>query len=150
MKRDANAETYVEKLMDAILADDPTRVGMAIDVLTMKMHEPRALIPMRILLRSPVDAHRLVMAARGLGRLGNPEAIPDLIAILQNPEQPFVARTEAARALGQLDGPLARRALEQARSDPRPSVARAAEMALHEREGNHDVGEQHDAEDTAG
>jgi hypothetical protein len=127
---DAEPVTYTEKLLTAIFSPDPTRVGMAIDVLTERLHDQRALNPLLILLQSPVDAHRLVMAARGLGRLGNQAAVPVLIYLLQDTEKPFVARISAAQALGRLGGKMARDALQQAISDERPSVADAARRAL--------------------
>ena len=105
---------------------------MAIDVLTTWMHEPNAVVPLLHLLQSPTDAHRLVMAARGLGRLGDPAAIPALVKVLNNPELPFVARIASAQALGQLGGKVSRIALEQASHDPHLNVARAALEALGE------------------
>ncbi len=127
---DAEPITYSEKLLTTIFSPDPTRVGMAIDILTDWLHDQRALAPLLILLESPVDAHRLVMAARGLGHLGNPAAVPGLIDLLQDTQRPFVARAAAARALGQLGGDQARDALQQAVSDTRPSVGYAAREAV--------------------
>ena len=123
-------ETYTEKLLTTIFSSDPTRVGMAIDILTEWLHDQRALDPLLALLKSPVDAHRLVMAARGLGHLGNPTAVPSLIDLLQDAHRPFVARVAAAHTLGQLGGDSAREALQQSVYDIRPSVANAARQAL--------------------
>lgn len=123
-------DTYAEKLLCAILSSDPTRVGMAIDVLTKWMNEPRAVVPLIHLLQSRADAHRLVMAARGLGRLGDPAAVPVLVSVLLNVDLPFVARTSAAQALGAIGGEQARDGLEQAIDDPLQSVSRAARSAL--------------------
>src|SRR3990172_9481171 len=108
--------------MGAILSADPQRVGMAIDVLTKQLHEPRAIIPTAILAGSEVDAHRLVMAARGLGWLGDRAAVPVLTNLLLNPGKPYVARVAAAQSLGLLGGELARAALSRASNDARPSV----------------------------
>jgi hypothetical protein len=50
---------------------EPTRAGLAIDVLTGWLHEPRAIEPLCDLLdRSTTDATILKQAAVGLGRLG--------------------------------------------------------------------------------
>lgn len=132
----AEPETYDEKLLATILSPDPTRTGMAIDVLTEWLHDQRALTPLLILLQSPADAHRLVMAARGLGNLGNPAAIPALIDLLQDAQRPFVARIAAAQALSKLGGSPSREALERAATDSRPSVAEAALQALEHMEKN--------------
>jgi HEAT repeat protein len=94
--RDSKPETYTEKLLSTILSEDPTRVGMAIDVLTTWMREPKAIVPLLHLLQRPTDADRLVMAARGLGRLGDPDAIPALIKAMKNATLPFVARIASA------------------------------------------------------
>jgi HEAT repeat protein len=130
LTRNGKPETYTGKLLATILSNDPTRVGMAIDVLTTWMHEPKAVIPLLSLLQSPTDAHRLVMAARGLGRLGDNAAVPALIEVLKNAELPFVARIASAQALGELGGKDARQALEQASHDPQRNVARAAQETL--------------------
>jgi HEAT repeat protein len=105
---------------------------MAIDVLTKWLHEPRTITPLLLLLQGDVDAHRLVMAARGLGWLGNRAAIPALITLLLDQARPFVARVAAAQALGQFGGESAKFALQQATADERPSVAHAAILALKE------------------
>ncbi len=136
---DAEPETYTEKLLTTIFSPDPARVGMAIDVLTEWLHDQRALVPLLILLQSPVDAHRLVMAARGLSRLGNQEAVPTLIDLLQDPQRPFVARIAAAQSLGQLRGSPARFALQQALSDRLQNVAAAALRALKHMEENEGI-----------
>ena len=135
----ADPETYSEKLLATIFSPDPTRVGMAIDVLIEWLHDQRAVIPLLILLQSPVDAYRLVIAARGLGRLQNPVAVPRLIDLLHDAQSPFVARIAAAQALGRLGGGQALEALRQALSDPRPSVAKAASQALRQIENGNGV-----------
>jgi HEAT repeat protein len=103
---------------------------MAIDVLTKWLHEPRALVPLLWLAQSNADAHRLMMAARGLGWLGDRTAAPTLARLLRDPQQSFVVRVAAAQSLGLLGGALAKEALEKALADARPSVVRAAAEAL--------------------
>jgi hypothetical protein len=128
--RNSQAKKYVEKLLETILSPDPTRVGMAIDVLTKWLHEPRTIVPLVLLLEGDVDSHRFVMAARGLGWLGDRAAIPALRLLLFDPAKPFMARVAAAQALGQLGGQTAKLALQQATTDERSSVAQAAVQAL--------------------
>jgi hypothetical protein len=132
LRRMAPAETYVEKLLETVLSPEPTRVGLAVDVLTKWLHEPRALTPLLLLVGSEADAHRRVMAARGLGWLGDRSAAPALAALLQDPQQTFILRVAAAKSLGLLGGAFARETLEKALADARPSVARAAAEALEQ------------------
>jgi len=127
---DAEAKTYVEKLMTALFLRDPTRVGMAVDVLTSWLHEKRAVVPLIHLVQTTQDMECMWLAAKGLGRLGNPAAVPALIELLHDASRPYVARVAAAKSLGQLGGDEAIAALRRACHDPRPSVAQAAAQAL--------------------
>lgn len=127
---DSPAHSYAERLLETVLSSDTSRAGMAVDVLTKWMREPRALVPLTILLERPSDPYPLVLAARGLGRLRDTRAVPALARLLLDEAKPFVARVAAAEALGQIGGEAARRALEQALSSPRPSVAEASARAL--------------------
>ncbi len=127
---DAPAQTYVERLLETVLSPDTSRAGMAVDVLTKWLREPRVVVPLLILLEWLSDPYPLVLAARGLGRLRDPRAVPALASLLLDEARPFVARSAAAEALGQIGGQAARRALEQALSSPRPSVAEASSRAL--------------------
>ena len=126
----AEAETYVEKLLETVLSEEMGRAGMAVDVLTKWLYEPRTVVPLTMLLSRQDDPYPLVLAARGLGRLGDRQAVPALAKILLDENQPFVARIAAAEALGSLGGESARNALEQATTSPRPSVVKAATRAL--------------------
>jgi HEAT repeat protein len=114
-------KTYTEKLLTTIFSPDPTRAGMAIDILTKWLYDQRDIEPLMIFLKSLVDAHRLVMAARGWGHLGNPAAVTALIDLLPDSQRPFVARFAAAQALGLLGGNQAWDALQRTVSDIRPS-----------------------------
>ena len=124
------AETYVEKLLETVLSEDTSRAGMAVDVLTKWLHEPRTLVPLIMLLSRKDDPYPLVLAARGLGRLGDLQAVPALSNLLLDENEPFVARIAAAEALGSIGGENARCALEQATRSPRPSVAKSSARAL--------------------
>jgi HEAT repeat protein len=126
------AKDYVEKLLETVLSEETNRAGMAVDVLTKWLHEPRALVPLTMLLERKGDPYPLVLGARGLGWLKNAAAIPALEKLLLDEEQPYVARIAAAEALGQIGGEDSRYALEQAKQSPRPSVVYAAHQALHE------------------
>lgn len=128
--RNSPAESYVEKLLETLLSADSDRVGMAVDVLTKWLHEERAVVPLLYLLSSDVDAHRLVLAARGLGWLGDRAAVPALAGLLLDPDKPFVSRIAAADSLGLIGGKQAQMALQQACASERTSVAAAASRAL--------------------
>lgn len=129
---DAVANTYVERLLETVLSNETSRAGMAVDVLTQWLHEPRAILPLTMLLERKNDPYPLVIGARGLGWLGDAAAIPALTKLLLNESQPYVARVAAAEALGKIGGDESRRVLEQAVGSPRPSVAEAALESLRE------------------
>ena len=118
--------------METVLSEETGRAGMAVDVLTKWLHEPRAIVPLMILLQQDSDPYPLVLAARGLGWMGDPQAVPALAELLLDENKPFVARIATAEALGGLGGENARRALEQATVSRRPSVVKAALRALEQ------------------
>ena len=126
------AKGYVEKLLETVLSKETNRAGMAVDVLTKWLHEPRAIVPLTMLLESKDDPYPLVLGARGLGWLKNSAAVPALEKLILNEEQPYVARVAAAEALGQIGGEAAHRALEKAKKSPRSSVAETADKALRQ------------------
>ena len=121
---------FVDRLLATLRHPEPTRAGLAIDILAERLHEQRAVEPMIALLATASDAAILKQAAHGLGLLGDRRAVPALARLLAYGKAPLVARCEAALALGQLGGGEAARALERAQGDPRPSVAEAARRAL--------------------
>ena len=127
---DAVADTYVEKLLETILSKETSRAGMAVDVLTQWLHEPRAFLPLTMLLECTGDPYPLVIGARGLGWLGNKAAVPALAKLLLNESQPYVARVAAAEALSRIGGEESINVLSQARQSPRSSVAEACDQAL--------------------
>jgi HEAT repeat protein len=120
--------TFPEKLLRAIHHPEPTRACLAIEILG-RLREPRAVEPLLALLATTHDPVMQAEAARSLGAIGDLCALPTLVDLLHNPEAPFMARCAAAYALGDLGGDQALAALQQARFDPRPSVARAAGRA---------------------
>ena len=121
-----DGKDFVSKLLSALRHPEPTRAGLAIDILTQRLHESRAVEPLLDLLTTARDYDILAQAARGLGLLGDSRAIPPLADLLTDPSKPLIARREAAFALGKLGGEEAARALSQALSDPSQAVAEAA------------------------
>ena len=127
------AHTYVEKILETVLSKETSRAGMAVDVLTKWLDEPRAIIPLTMLLeRKSDDPYPLVIGARGLGWLRDPAAVPALEKLLLDETQPYVARVAAAEALGRIGGEESDHALEQAKKSPRSSVVDAANKALRQ------------------
>jgi HEAT repeat protein len=126
----AEADTYTEKLLETVISAESDRAGMAVDVLTKWMHEPRAVVPLVMLLERTHDPYFQVIGARGLGWLKAMSAVPELVKLLLAEEQPYVSRVAAVEALGEIGGQEAVRALEQATTSPRSNVAEAAARAL--------------------
>lgn len=124
------ADTYTEKLLETVIAGESDRAGMAVDVLTKWMHEPRAVVPLVMLLERTHDPYSQVIGARGLGWLKAGPAVPALVELLLTEDQPYVSRVAAAEALGEIGGHQAIRALKQAIASPRHNVAEAAAQAL--------------------
>ncbi|GEM_PF-2146963 len=127
---DAPAETYPERLLETVLSQDTTRAGMAVDVLTKRLHEPRAIVPLIMMSHSQGDPYLLVLSPRGMGWLGDPQTVPVLVELLLDEEKPFVARIAAAEALGSIRGGEALQTLNRAQRGPRPSVAKTATKAM--------------------
>ena len=127
---DAVANTYVERLLETVLSNETSRAGMAVDVLTQWLHEPRAFLPLTMLLERTGDPYPLVIGARGLGWLGNKAAVPALAKLLLNESQPYVARVAAAEALSGIGGEESVEVLSRARQSPRPSAVEACDQAL--------------------
>lgn len=120
LTKDPVANGFIEKLLEAILSGETSCAGMAVDVLTKWFHEPRAILPLTILLDRKGDPYPLVIGARGLGWLRDAAAVPALAKLLLNESQPYVARVAAAKALGQIGGEESVQALDQAVQIPRP------------------------------
>jgi len=122
--------SFVDKLLGTLRHPEPTRVGLAIDILVDRLHETRAVESLIDLLATTKDISILQQAARGLGWLGDRRAVGPLARLLGEADAPFVARREAAFALGKLGGAEAERGLSLALADPVRSVAAAARQAL--------------------
>ncbi len=123
-------EDFVDKLIAALRHPEPTRAGLAIDILAGFMHDTRAVEPICELIGRNNDIAILRQAARALGRLGDRRAVATLAQLLADESRPFVARQAAAEALGQLGGDEAQQALMAALTDPLASVREATYKAL--------------------
>jgi HEAT repeat protein len=130
---DESDQDFVSKLIAALKHPEPTRAGLAIDILAHMLREPRAVQPLIDLLRTTEDAWILTQAVRGLGALDDVRAVDPLIRLLDEASQPLVARREAVLALGKIGGEAAIRVLERVRNG-RPSLAKAAETILASQE----------------
>lgn len=119
-----------DKFIAALRHPEPTRVGLALDVLSNWMHETRAVEPICALIERTNDPALLKQAALALGRLGDRRAVPVLARLLADESRAFVARQAAAEALGQLGGDEARQALMAALTDDLASIRQAARQAL--------------------
>jgi HEAT repeat protein len=122
--------SYTDKLIAALRNREPTRAGLAIDILSGWLHEPRAVEPLCDLLDHSTDAAILKQAATGLGRLADQRAVPALARLLQDASRAYVARCAAAEALGYIGGDEAQRALLATLDDPLASIRTAAQQAL--------------------
>jgi HEAT repeat protein len=124
------ALSFTDKLIAALRHREPTRAGLAIDILTGWLHEPRAVEPLCELLDHTTDASILKQAATGLGHLGDRQAVPALTRLLQDTSRAYVARCAAAEALGHIGGAEAQQALQAALDDPLASIRTTAQQAL--------------------
>ena len=61
-----NDMDFVSKLLSALRHPDPTRAGLAIDILAGKLHEPRAVWPLIELLETASDPY--IRAQQRAGR----------------------------------------------------------------------------------
>lgn len=90
--------------------------------------DPRALTPLLAALRSE-EKKLVARSVVALGNLGNPEAVPDLIDMLQTNADRIV-RAVAAEALGKIGDPDSVEALQRATSDRVGDVRNMARSAL--------------------
>jgi predicted amidophosphoribosyltransferase len=54
----AEAERYVEKLLETVLSEEMGSAGMAVDILTQWLHEPRTIVSLTMLLERQDDLTR--------------------------------------------------------------------------------------------
>lgn len=127
---DDSALPFADRLLRTLRHPEPTRAGLAIEILAERLHDRRAVAPLADLLTASADMEIRRQAARGLGALADAAALPALQRVLEDGEVPYVVRSEAARALGRIGGEAAEAALRRAVHDPRASVAQAASLAL--------------------
>ncbi|HBY98920.1 MAG TPA: hypothetical protein DEP84_34065 [Chloroflexi bacterium] len=112
---DETGKDFVAKMIDAVGHPEPTRAGIAIEVLGQRLREPRAVDALIARLKRRGDFMEITAdAARALGAIGDRRAVPALIELLADPDRALVARIAAAEALGTLDDPGASHALKAA------------------------------------
>ena len=121
---------YVDKLIAALRHVEPTRAGLAIQILSEMLAEPRAVVPLIELLGTARDAHVLRSAAVALGRFGDERAVPALSRRALDLASPLVVRVAAVDALAGIGGDQARAGLEGALADPNGVVRNHARGAL--------------------
>jgi HEAT repeat protein len=126
--------TLVDKMILALRHPVPDRAGLAIDVLTRMLHEPRAIVPLIELLDYSRDAAILKQAALALGEFGDPRAAEPLRELLTTPSTALVVRLACVEALGRIGGPVAASGLRWALSDVNQSVRGKAATVLSQLE----------------
>ena len=92
---------------------------------------PTALERLKAILSNEADECRGA-AARGLGRLGDPSAMPALLAVMQDEAQPDDLRLDAAEGICRLGGPQARTHVESLLASLHAPEAREEVRELHE------------------
>ena len=80
--------------------------------------------------RADHDPYLLSVAVKSLGQIGDKQAVPELAALLADPNTSFMARNEAISTLARLGGDEARVALQWALADPNRSVREHAQQIL--------------------
>jgi HEAT repeat protein len=122
------AGDFTDRLLWALHHPEPTVAPRAAWVLGER-RDRRAVEPLIALTARTREMGALEEAARALGKIGDPRAIPALVSLLRGS---YVSvRVQAARALGAIGGTCAVSALTQARTDPSASVRAAAQEALN-------------------
>ena len=115
---------YVDKLLQALRHPEPSTPVRAASILG-QLGARRAVGPLLAVLRTSHDGFLLAAAARALGQIGDPAAVPGLVELLRH--GPLPARLAAVEALRRLGGAEAETALRwAARADPARSVREAA------------------------
>jgi len=141
----ASGEDYVDKLIAELRHFEPTRAGLAIQILSEMLTEPRAIVPLIELLGTARDAEVLRSAAAALGRYGDERAVPALARRALDWASPLVVRVAAVDALAGIGGEQARVALEGALADPNGIVRDHARRALQRVLPDEGFGEDKDA-----
>jgi len=126
----AGDEDFVDKLITALRHPEPTRAGLAIYILSERLAEPRAILPLIDLLGVARDTAVLHDAVAALGRFADRRAVPSLARLLLDTETPLVVRVAIVEALARIGGDVARAAIERVLSDPNTIVSERARRAL--------------------
>ncbi len=126
-----DAADIVEKYITALRhPDSATRLRAA--WLLGRMRQQRAVpaLVQLVVARQENDPYLTSVAARSLGSIGSPEAVPCLVDLMADSQASFMARIQAAQALERIGGDQAMAALADAAHSTRTSVRAAARDAL--------------------
>jgi hypothetical protein len=129
------------------LADPEPPVRQAVMAVMGGLKVKAAVAPLRQIAEEPPgtrDVEEQKMAIAALGTIGEPEALPTLIALLRQKRWFQRRATEklriaAAFALGKLGGPEAKQALQAVGHSARPALKRACEVALKNPHGSEET-----------
>lgn len=80
--------------------------------------------------RADHDPHLLSVVVKSLGQIGDQQAVPELAALLADPNASFMARHEAILALARLGGDEAQAALQVALLNPNRSIRECVQKIL--------------------
>lgn len=80
--------------------------------------------------RADRDPYLLSVAVKSLGQIGDQQAVPELAALLADPNASFMARHEAILALARLGGDEAQAALQEALLSPNRSIRERVQKIL--------------------
>lgn len=105
----------VPALLDMLSSDEHATVVAAVKILG-ELRDPRATVPIVILLRRSENLNMRAQTAAGLGKLGGSEAKAALETALHDPA--WQVRSQAAKALGRLAAPGTARLLARTIVDP--------------------------------
>mgnify|MGYP005844955629 CR=1 FL=1 len=127
----------VDKYIAAMRHSEPTRAGLAIQVLSEFMGERRAIPPLIALLETAHDAYVLKAAVDALGRFADARAVPGLRRLILSPEAALVVRASAVDALARIGTPEVAPVLAAvAAHDPAVVVRERAQQALDRAAGS--------------
>lgn len=87
-------------------------------------------VPALLAIVAARDPYLLSVAVKSLGQIGDQQAVPELAALLADPNASFMARHEAILALARLGGDEAQAALQEALLSPNRSIRERVQKIL--------------------